>query len=86
MKDLNPSKAAGIDSLSGKFLKDGALDLTRPISQFFNLSIKLNSFPSSCKIRKVKPLFIKALRPIPISLLPMLSKIIELLTVCDQTE
>ena len=91
MKDLNPSKAAGIDNLSGKFLKDGAHDLTRPISQFFNLSIKLNSFPSSCKIGKVKPFFIKGSKTDPqnyhpISLLPILSKIIELLTVCDQTE
>ena len=64
LKGLNPSKAAGIDNLSGKFLKDGAHVLARPISQLCNLSIKLNSFPRSCKIAKVKPLFKKALRPI----------------------
>ena len=55
LKGLNPSKAAGIDNLSGKFLKDGAHVLARPISQLCNLSIKLNSFPRSCKIAKVKP-------------------------------
>ena len=57
LKGLNPSKAASIDNLSGKFLKDGAHLLARPISQLCNLSIKLNSFPRSCKIAKVKPLF-----------------------------
>ena len=49
LKGLNPSKAAGIDNLSGKFLEDGAHVLARPISQLSNLSIKLNSFPRSCK-------------------------------------
>ena len=32
LKDLNPSKAAAIDNLSGKFLKDGANILARPNS------------------------------------------------------
>ena len=82
LKGLNPSKAAGIDNLSGKFLKDGAHVLARPISELFNLSIKLNSFPRSCKFAKVKPLFKKGSKTDPqnyrpISLLPLLSKIIE---------
>ena len=90
MKGLNPSKAAGIDNLSGKFLKDGAHVLARPISQLCNLSIKLNSFPRSCKIAKVKPLFKKGSKTNPqnyrpILLLPLLSKIIERI-VHDQTE
>ena len=61
LKGLNPSKAAGIDNLSCKFLKDSAHVLARPISQLCNLSIKLNSIPRSCKIAKVKPLFKKRL-------------------------
>ena len=90
LKDLNPSKGAGIDNLSGKFLKDGAHVLARPISQLCNLSIKLNSFPRSCKIAKVKPLFKKGSKTnpqnyCPISLLHLLSKIIERI-VHDQTE
>ena len=52
---LNPSNAAGINKLSGKFLKDGADILAKPISQLCNLSIKLNSFPRSCNVAKVKP-------------------------------
>ena len=90
LKVLNPSKAAGIDNLSGKFLKDGAHVLARPISQLCNLSIKLNSFPISCKIAKVKPLFKNGSNTDPqnyhtISLLPLLSKIVERI-VQDQTE
>ena len=65
LKGLNPSMAAGIDNLSGKFLKDGAHVLARPISQLCNLSIKLNSFPRSCKIAKVKPLFKKGSKTNP---------------------
>ena len=90
MKGLNPSKAARIDNLSGKFSKDAVPVLARPISQLCNLSIKLNSFPRSCKIAKIKPLFKKASKTDPqnyrrISLLPLLSKIIESIA-HDQTE
>ena len=89
LKGLNTSKADGIDSLSGKFLKDGAI-LARPISQLFNLSIKLSLFPRSCKIAKVKPLFNKSSKTDPqnyppISLLPILSKIVERI-IHDQTQ
>ena len=90
LKGLNPSKAAGIDNLLGKFLKDDAHVLARPISQLCNLSIKLNSFPRSCKIAKAKPLFkngskINPSNYRPISLLLLLSKIIERIA-HDQTE
>ena len=43
------------DNLFGKFLKDDADILARPISQLCNLSIKLSLFPRSCKIAKFKP-------------------------------
>ena len=86
----NPSTATGIDNLSGNFLKSGAHVLARPISQHCNLSIKLNSFPRSCKIAKVKPLFKKGSKTDPqnyrsISLLSLLSKIMERI-VHDQIE
>ena len=57
LKDLNTSRANRMDNLSIKFLKDGTHVLAHAASQLFNLSIKLNSFPRSCKIAKVKPLF-----------------------------
>ena len=54
LKGLNSSKEAGIDKLSGKFLRDGAHVLAWPISQLCNHSIKLNSFTRSCKVKPLK--------------------------------
>ena len=57
--NLDLFKASGIDKISTKFIKDGATVLALPISQIFNLSIKLSSFPDDCKISKLEPLFKK---------------------------
>ena len=59
LESLNPSKAAGINNLSGKFLKDDTDIFTRLISQLCNLPIKLNLFPRSCKIVEIKLFFKK---------------------------
>ena len=90
LKDINENKAAGLDNLSGKFLKDGATELAKPISQICNLSIKYSIFPNDCKIVKLKPLFKKGSKTAPknyrpISLLPLISKIIEKI-IHDQTQ
>ena len=82
LKDMTVDKAAGIDNLSGKFLKDGANILAKPISELCNLSIKYSLFPTDCQIAKLKPLFKKGSTTLPktyrpISLLPLISKIIE---------
>ena len=82
LRSTNVRKAAGIDDLSGRFLKDGSRVLSKPISELCNLSIKLGSFPDACKIAKLKPLFKKGSKTNPsnyrpISLLPLISKIIE---------
>ena len=82
LEDINPTKAVGIDNLSGRFLKDGAPVLSKPITQLCNLSIKLSVFPDDCKIAKLKPLYKKGsnIDPKnyrPISLLPLVSKIFE---------
>ena len=53
LRGTNVCKAAGIDDLLGRFLKDGSRVLSKPISELCNLSIKLGSFPDSCKIAKV---------------------------------
>ena len=50
LKKLKPSKAPGIDSITGRFLRDGASVLALPISQLCNLSITSATFPSSCKM------------------------------------
>ena len=81
LKNCDTNKAAGIDNLSGRFLKDGADILTIPITQLCNLSIKLSHFPKDCKVAKLKPLYKKGTKTDPknfrpISLLPIVSKII----------
>ena len=82
LRSTNVCKAAGIDDISTRFLKDGSRVLSKPISELCNLSIKLGSFPDSRKIAKLKPLFKRGSKSNPsnyrpISLLPLISKIIE---------
>ena len=80
LKATQVSKAAGIDNLSGCFLKDGAKVLSKPICDLCNLSITSEKFPDSCKVAKLKPLYKKGsvTEPCnyrPISLLPLISKV-----------
>ena len=82
LTDTNPEKAAGIDNLSGRFLKDGAVVLALPISKLCNLSRKRSKFPLDCKIAKLKPLYKKRSKTNPknyrpVSLLPLVSKVME---------
>ena len=80
LKATQVSKAAGIDNLSGRFLKDGAKFLSKPISDLCNLSIISEKFPDPCKVAKLKPLYKKGFvsdpcNYRPISLLPLISKV-----------
>ena len=89
MKNVKVNKAAGIDNISGRFLKDGVNILAIPVTQICNLSIKLSHFPHDCKLAKLKPLYKKGSKTDPknyrpISLLPIVSKIIEKI-IHDQT-
>ena len=82
LEDVKISKSAGIDNLAGKFLKEGASVLASPITDLCNLSISLSSFPDDCKIAKLKSLYKKEDKTKPknyrpISLLPLISKVIE---------
>ena len=79
---LDTSKAAGIDQIPAKFLRDSAEVLALPLGNIINLSRKLSTFPEECKIGKLKPIFKKGARTDPknyrsISLLPLASKVIE---------
>ena len=81
-EDMNPSKSVGLDNLTGKFVRDGASVLAAPISDLCNLSISLSIFPDDCKIAKLKPIHKKESKTEPknyrpISLLPLISKIME---------
>ena len=79
---LDTSKAAGMDQKPAKYLKDSAEVLASSLENIINLSIKLSTFPEECKTATLKPIFKKAARTDPknyrhISLLPLVSKIIE---------
>ena len=81
-KNTEVYKAAGLDNLSGRFLKDGAKVLAKPITDLINLSITSGKFPDSCKIAKLKPIYKKssltgASNYRPISLLQLISKVIK---------
>ena len=52
-------KAAEIDKILGRFLKDGANILAKPIAKICNISISSGLFPSDCKTAKLKPLYKK---------------------------
>ena len=82
LRSTNVRNAAGINELSSCFVKDDSRVLSKPISELCNLFIKLGSSPDSCKIAKLKPLFKKGSKTNssnykPISLLPLIFKIIE---------
>ena len=82
LEEVNPPKSAEIDNLAGKFLKEGAPALAPPATDLCNLFTSLSSFPDDCKIAKLKPLYKKEAKTKPknyrlISLLPLISKVIE---------
>ena len=62
---IDISKAAGIDQISGRFLKDGANFLSKPIAKVRNISISSGLFPSDCTIAKLKPLYKKGFKTNP---------------------
>ena len=82
LRGLKTNKAAGLDKISARLLKDSA-DIISPVLQYLiNLSIDQNSFPNSWKSAKVVALFKNGDSSDcdnyrPISILPTASKILE---------
>ena len=79
---LVSSKAPGLDQISSKFLKNATEVLPLPLCNLVSLSIKQSLFPDQYKNAKLKPLFKKGSKSDPknyrpISLLPVVSKIIK---------
>ena len=60
MTNIEISKAAEVDKLSGRFLKDGANILAKSISTLCNLSISQGVFRNACKVAKLKPILKRA--------------------------
>ena len=73
------NKAAGIDQIPAKILKEAADVLAYPLSEIINLLVKLSTFPKKCKIAKLNILFKKGSKSNPkscrlITLLHLVSK------------
>lgn len=51
---LDTDKAAGVDKIPAKILKDGVDELSLSLKNTTNLLIKLSSFPKECTIAKLK--------------------------------
>ena len=82
MDKLDSNKSAGSDGLDPMFLKVAAHIIAAPISNLFNLSIRLSVFPSDWKSAMILPLFKGGFGSDPncyrpISILPCLAKVLE---------
>jgi len=56
LSKTNISKAAGIDKLSGIFIKDGAESIANHFTKIINLSIASSLFPDLCKNSQIDSL------------------------------
>ena len=70
---IDISKAAGIHKTSGRFLKDGANILAKPIAEICRISISSGLYLSDWKIAKLKPLYKKWSKANPENLDPFFS-------------
>ena len=59
LKNIDISRAAGIEKLSGNFLKMEVRFLVKPLSKICNLSIISRTFRNACKDTKLKSIFKK---------------------------
>lgn len=81
--DLNAKKAPGWDLITGRILKELPARVIRIITMLFNAALKLEYFPSQWKVAQIillpkpgkDPEQVTSYRPI--SLLPILSKVLE---------
>ncbi len=78
---LDAAKASGPDGLSSRMLKGAASRIAPSLTRLFNISIKLGRFPKDWKTSSVVPIpktsNHKATNYRPISLLPVVSKMLE---------
>ena len=82
LSTLDPSKATGLDSISAKVLRVTAPYITKIVTKICNHSIEHDTFPQAWKIARVSPLHKRdSVHELsnyrPISILPVLSKILE---------
>ena len=79
---IDPTKASGPDEIPGRLLKERAAWLAEPITELFNLSLRMGSLPLDWKQTNVNPVFKKGNRHSinnyhPVSLTSLIVKILE---------
>ena len=82
LRKLVPSKATGQDGIPARVLKECASELALPLSKLFTLSFVTGACPAAWKIAMVVPVHKKKARSDPrnyrpVSLLPVMSKVME---------
>ena len=82
LHSVRVNKAAGLDKIPARLIRDAEIELAPSITYFINKSIKDGSVPALWKVARVAPLY-KAEDKLlvenyrPISVLPVLSKVME---------
>ena len=84
LKEFKTNKPTVVNNLTGRFLKNGSNIHCTPTTKICNLSIKLTFSVDKYKVAKIKSLYEKGLKNELnsirlISLLPLVSKVIELI-------
>ena len=79
---LDVSKAAGPDGIPSRLLRECAIQIAPSLTRLFNLSLSCGKFPVGWKEANVTPIFKKDSKKLvsnyrPISLLPIVSKVLE---------
>ena len=79
---LSSNKATGIDKISSKIIKIASPAIADSLTHIFNQAVTLSSFPDEWKTARVVPLYKNGQRNLagnyrPISVLPVISKIME---------
>ena len=82
LRNMDLSKSPGYDNLPARLLSGAANSISKHLCHIFNLSFEQGKFPTALKVAKVTPLFKKGSTDIPgnyrpISVLPLISKILE---------
>ena len=82
LRSVKRNKATGLDDLPPGLIKDSADLISAPLTHLINLSLKTSIFPSDWKVAKVIPIHKSGAHSNPdnyrpISVLPVISKIIE---------
>lgn len=82
IKSLSDKKATGLDNMPAKLLKIASEYIARPVTHIVNLSMFTSMFPLKWKCARICPIYKKgdctnACNYRPISILPVISKILE---------